>query len=46
MEKSEKVARLAMLDDNNVLADNDVDAADLHLLLAPTVREAHAFIGG
>jgi len=29
-----------------VLADNDVDAADLHLLLKPTVLEAHDFVGG
>jgi len=29
-----------------VLADNDVDAADLHLLLTPLVREAHSFVGG
>lgn len=35
-----------MLTDNKVLADNDVDAADLHLLLGPTVREAHDFVGG
>lgn len=44
--KTTVVASLAMLTDNKVLADNDVDAADLHLLLAPTVREAHDFIGG
>jgi len=31
---------------NMVLADNDVDAADLHLLLTPRVREAHPFVGG
>jgi MinD superfamily P-loop ATPase len=29
-----------------VLADNDVDAADLHLLLTPQVNEVHPFIGG
>lgn len=44
--KTTVVASLAMLTDNKVLADNDVDAADLHLLLAPTVREAHDFMGG
>jgi len=27
-------------------ADNDVDAADLHLLLKPVVRESHPFVGG
>ena len=32
--------------ENLVLADNDVDAADLHLLLTPLVREAHPFVGG
>lgn len=32
--------------DGQVLADNDVDAADLHLLLTPVVREAHPFVGG
>jgi len=44
--KTTVLASLAMLTDNKVLADNDVDAADLHLLLAPTVREAHDFFGG
>ena len=32
--------------DNQVLADNDVDAADLHLLLTPQVRESRPFVGG
>jgi MinD superfamily P-loop ATPase len=36
---------LAQLAGQEVLADNDVDAADLHLLLAPEVREKHAFTG-
>jgi MinD superfamily P-loop ATPase len=44
--KTTLLASLAMLADNMVLADNDVDAADLHLLLRPTVREAHDFVGG
>ena len=44
--KTTVVASLAMLADNKVLADNDVDAADLHLLLAPAIREVHNFIGG
>ncbi len=44
--KTTVVASLAMLTDNKALADNDVDAADLHLLLAPTIREAHDFFGG
>jgi MinD superfamily P-loop ATPase len=44
--KTTIVAALALLADNKVLADNDVDAADLHLLLAPATYEAHDFIGG
>ena len=44
--KTTLLASLAMLADNKVLADNDVDAADLHLLLGPTIREAHDFVGG
>lgn len=37
---------LAHLSKNKVLADNDVDAADLHLLLSPLIREEHDFVGG
>jgi MinD superfamily P-loop ATPase len=44
--KTTVVASLAVLAENKVLADNDVDAADLHLLLEPHIREAHEFIGG
>jgi MinD superfamily P-loop ATPase len=44
--KTTLLASLAMLADNKVLADNDVDAADLHLLLGPIVRESHDFVGG
>ncbi len=44
--KTTVTAAFAVLSDNNVLADNDVDAADLHLLLAPQVRESHRFVGG
>jgi MinD superfamily P-loop ATPase len=44
--KTTVVSALAMLAQNSVLADNDVDAADLHLLLKPTVLEAHDFVGG
>lgn len=44
--KTTVVASLAHLAANKVLADNDVDAADLHLLLAPAVREGHDFVGG
>ncbi len=44
--KTSVTAALAQLADSPVLADNDVDAADLHLLLNPIVREAHDFVGG
>ncbi len=44
--KTTLVASFAALAGQSVLADNDVDAADLHLLLAPQVREAHPFAGG
>ena len=44
--KTTVTASLAMLAGNQVLADNDVDAADLHLLLTPVLREAHRFAGG
>jgi MinD superfamily P-loop ATPase len=44
--KTTVVGSLAMLADNKIMADNDVDAADLHLLLAPSVRETHDFVGG
>jgi MinD superfamily P-loop ATPase len=43
--KTTVVAALACLAENKVLADNDVDAADLHLLIAPTVYESHDFVG-
>lgn len=36
----------AALAKNAVLADCDVDAADLHMLLAPEVLETHLFISG
>ncbi len=36
----------AALAKNKVMADCDVDAADLHLLLKPTVREEHEFRSG
>ena len=39
-------ASLAQLAEQKVLADNDVDAADLHLLLTPVVLEKHDFSGG
>ncbi len=39
-------ASLAALLDGKVLADCDVDAADLHLLLKPHVQEVEDFVGG
>jgi len=39
-------ASFAALARNAVLADVDVDASNLHLLLHPEVRERHAFIAG
>lgn len=44
--KTTVTASLAQLAKNKILADNDVDAADLHLLLTPTVHEGHDFAGG
>jgi len=44
--KTTVVGSLAVLAEDKILSDNDVDAADLHLLLAPSVREGHDFIGG
>ncbi|MFA5260738.1 MAG: ATP-binding protein [Candidatus Omnitrophota bacterium] len=37
---------LAVLADNKIMVDCDVDAADLHLLLHPTIRESHEFRSG
>ncbi len=44
--KTTLTACFAQLFENHVLADNDVDAADMHLLFSPTVREVHPFVGG
>jgi len=44
--KTTVVGSLAHLMKSKILADNDVDAADLHLLLVPSVREGHDFVGG
>lgn len=41
--KTMVVGSLACLADGKVLVDSDVDAADLHLLLAPTVRGGTRF---
>jgi|CZCA01.1.fsa_nt_gi MinD superfamily P-loop ATPase len=42
--KTSVVASFAALADSKVLADCDVDAADLHLLLSPEELESHEFI--
>lgn len=39
-------ASFAVLAKNKVMADCDVDAADLHLILHPTVKERHEFKSG
>ena len=44
--KTTVAASLAHLSGDKILADNDVDAADLHLILAPRVCEAQDFVGG
>ena len=44
--KTSVVASFAALAERPVLADCDVDAADLHLVLAPTVRHEEDFSGG
>ncbi len=44
--KTSIVGAFAALARNKVLADCDVDAADLHLLLSPSMREEHEFWSG
>lgn len=44
--KTSVLASLAVLAENPVLADCDVDAADLHLVLKPDIIETHDFISG
>jgi len=44
--KTSLVASFAALAENKVLADCDVDAADLHLVLQPKVIHREEFIGG
>jgi MinD superfamily P-loop ATPase len=44
--KTSIVAAFASLAKNAVLADCDVDAADLHLVLAPKIKQVHDFSGG
>jgi len=44
--KTSIVGSFAAIAKNKVLADSDVDAADLHLLLSPTVKETSEFWSG
>ncbi|MFA5552946.1 MAG: ATP-binding protein [Phycisphaerae bacterium] len=44
--KTSLVASFAALAKNAVFADCDVDAADLHLILKPEIKETHDFSGG
>ncbi len=44
--KTSLVGALAALVPNKILVDCDVDAPDLHLLLAPEVKSQEAFMGG
>ena len=44
--KTSLVAACASLAGNKVLCDADVDAADLHLITAPQIRESHDFQSG
>ena len=44
--KTSLTAAFGALAENHLLCDTDVDAADLHLLLAPHISETHDFIGG
>ena len=44
--KTSVTASFALMANKAVLADCDVDAADLHLLLTPMVEQRHAFMSG
>ncbi|WP_321996087.1 4Fe-4S binding protein [Draconibacterium orientale] len=44
--KTSITAALASLATNAVFCDNDVDAADLHLILKPDIKETHPFDSG
>ena len=44
--KTSVTASLAALADHPVICDCDVDAADLHLILEPKIRENHDFLSG
>ena len=44
--KTSITAAIASIAKDAVFCDNDVDAADLHLILNPTIKEEHVFAGG
>ena len=44
--KTSITAAIASIAKDAVFCDNDVDAADLHLIMKPTIREEHTFFGG
>jgi len=44
--KTSIVSSFAALAENKVLADCDVDAADLHLILSPEIKEKEEFLAG
>jgi MinD superfamily P-loop ATPase len=44
--KTSIIAAFASLVENKVLCDADVDAADLHLIMAPEIKEQHDFESG
>ncbi len=44
--KTTLTAAFAQLTENKVMADCDVDAADLHLILEPTIKKSVPFYGG
>ncbi|HFE63504.1 hypothetical protein B1H10_05160 [candidate division KSB1 bacterium 4484_188] len=44
--KTTLTAAFIALSENKLVADCDVDAADLHILLNPVIHQSHVFIGG
>lgn len=44
--KTSLMAAFASLADNKVMCDADVDAADLHLIMSPEIRQQHDFQSG
>jgi MinD superfamily P-loop ATPase len=44
--KTSIAAALASVAENSVFCDNDVDAADLHLIFQPEIKEENVFLSG